>query len=110
MKKEMTKSRSDLIAQNESYQAEVKSEVDHAQEGVMRIVRNALIAGSLAIAANLLQRAFFSDEEKEHKKYKELNNDKAFLKTELTEKAVLESLRIASNRLAEFLEKVDADE
>jgi hypothetical protein len=106
----MAKSRSELVAAHESFQAEVKSEVDHAQEEVMRIVRNALIAGSLAFVANLLQRAFFSDEDKKKKKFKELSSDTDFLKSELTEKAVLELLRVASNRLTEFLEKVDADE
>ena len=103
----MTKSRDILIAENESYQSELKSEVDQAQSELIRIFRNALIAGTLAFSANLLQKAFFKDDEE--KIYKPINTKDDFLASEITEKAILEGLKIASKRLEEFLADVEKD-
>jgi len=104
----MSKNREELLAKNESYQAELKQEMDQAQAELIRIARNALIAGSLAFAANLLQRAFFSDDKKK-KKFKQVKKTNDFLSEEVTEKASVEALKLASKRLESFLETVEKD-
>lgn len=102
----MTMNRQELQEKNESYQAELKSEVEHAQVEVMKIIRNALIAGGLALTANLLQKAFFRDEE-ERVSFKAIKYKNDYLTDEVTERATVEALKIASTRLERFLEEVN---
>ncbi len=105
----MPKSKEALLKENASYKKELQTEVDHAQDEVLKIVRNALIAGGLALTVNLLQRAFFSENE-EKKVYKSPSESSSFLTNEFTEKATLELLDFASKRLENFLAEVEKDE
>lgn len=99
------KNKQALLVANESYQEDIKSEVDHAQKEVMRVLRNALVAGGLAVTASLLQKAFFNDESQVQ--YKPIKTNDDFLTNELTEKATVEALKFAAKRLEEFLEEVN---
>jgi len=99
------KNREELMAKNESYQKALKAEVDHAQDEVSKVVRNALIAGSLALAASLLQKAFFSDAD-EKTVFKPIQSQGAFLTDEVTERATIELLKLASNKLETFLQEL----
>lgn len=99
----MMKNREELLAKNEAYQKALKAEVDHAQGEVSKIVRNALIAGSLAVVASLLQKAFFSDDDQKTN-FKPIQTNGAFLTDEVTEKATVALLKLASTKLEAFLQ------
>lgn len=100
------KNKAELIAKHEAYQKELRSEVDHAQSEVTKLVRNALIAGGLAVLANVLQKAFFKDEEL-GKRFEMPNEKPDFLTSELSEKATLEALKFASKSLSDFLDTLE---
>ena len=98
--------REEIKAKHESYQKELSAEVGNAKEEIGKIARNALIAGALAVTANLLQKAFFKDDE-EKRSYKVMNEDSNYLTDEVTEKAIVELLKMASGKLEEYLEEVN---
>lgn len=100
------KNKAELLAKNEAFQKELKSEVDHAQSEVTKLVRNALIAGGLAVLANVLQKAFFK-EETLGKRFEMPSEKPDFLTSEISEKATLQALTYASKSLSAFLESLD---